>query len=78
MTRSSVLSWEHSGLLCLAEYINFLANVTPDNQDEYMAQMRRFNLGIAGEADCPVFDGLFDYCRVCLGNQASFPCCTIG
>lgn len=29
-----------------------------------MAQMRRFNLGILGEADCPVFDGLFEYCQV--------------
>lgn len=47
-----------------AEYINFLSSVTPDNQDEYMAQMRRFNLGIIGEADCPVFDGLFEYCQV--------------
>ena len=38
--------------------------MTPDNQDEYMAQMRRFNLGVLGEADCPVFDGLFEYCQV--------------
>ncbi len=26
--------------------------------------MRRFNLGCLGEADCPVFDGLFEYCQV--------------
>ena len=26
--------------------------------------MRRFNLGVLGEADCPVFDGLFEYCQV--------------
>lgn len=26
--------------------------------------MRRFNLGPVGEADCPVFDGMFDYCAV--------------
>ena len=26
--------------------------------------MRRFNLGVVGEADCPVFDGLFEYCQV--------------
>ena len=30
-----------------------------------MLQMRRFNMGAVGEADCPVFDGLFDYCAVC-------------
>ena len=47
-----------------AEYIKFLSSVTPDNQDEYLGQMRRFNLGSIGEADCPVFDGLFEYCQV--------------
>ena len=29
-----------------------------------MTQMRRFNLGPVGEADCPVFDGMFDYFQV--------------
>lgn len=29
-----------------------------------MQQLRRFNVGVAGEADCPVFDGLFEYCQV--------------
>lgn len=47
-----------------ADYVGFLASVTPDNQDEYILQMRRFNLGPVGEADCPVFDGMFDYCAV--------------
>lgn len=54
-----------------AEYINFLSSVTPDNQDEYLAQMRRFNLGCIGEADCPVFDGLFEYCQV---SSQRLPC----
>ena len=45
--------------------MDFLNSVTPDNQDEYLLQMRRFNLGPVGEADCPVFDGMFDYCAVC-------------
>lgn len=48
-----------------ADYVDFLNCVTPDNQDEYILQMRRFNLGPVGEADCPVFDGMFDYCAVC-------------
>lgn len=47
-----------------AEYVDFLNSVTPDNQDEYLLQMRRFNLGPVGEADCPVFDGMFEYCAV--------------
>lgn len=29
-----------------------------------MLQMRRFNMGAVGEADCPVFDGLLEYCAV--------------
>ncbi|KAL3152707.1 hypothetical protein ABBQ38_012298 [Trebouxia sp. C0009 RCD-2024] len=53
------------------EYVNFLSCVTPDNQDEYMAQMRRFNLGILGEADCPVFDGLFEYCQIYTGGSVN-------
>ncbi|KAK9845660.1 hypothetical protein WJX84_005953 [Apatococcus fuscideae] len=44
------------------DYIDFLSRVTPDNQEEYQRQMRLFNLGPVGEADCPVFDGLFEYC----------------
>ena len=51
-------------LLVAAEYLEFLKRVTPDNQEEFMTQMRRFNLGPVGEADCPVFDGMFDYFQV--------------
>eukprot|EP00891_Asterochloris_glomerata_P006381 jgi/Astpho2/6381/e_gw1.00091.20.1_t len=53
------------------DYVNFLASVTPENQDEFLAQMRRFNLGAVGEADCPVFDGLFEYCRVYSGGSVN-------
>ena len=56
-----------------ADYVNFLASVTPENQDEFLAQMRRFNLGAVGEADCPVFDGLFEYCRVGAGVASRGP-----
>lgn len=74
-----------STLLCLqsklvegwfyhAEYLTFLSKVTPSNQREYKDQVTRFNLGVAGEADCPVFDGMFEYCQVghsivCLPSQ---------
>jgi histone deacetylase 1/2 len=47
-----------------AEYLNFLSKVTPGNQREFKDQVSRFNLGAAGEADCPVFDGMFEYCQV--------------
>ena len=51
------------GILC-AEYIDFLSLVTPEAQTEYLEQLRRFNMGPAGEADCPVFDGMFEYFQV--------------
>ena len=34
-----------------------------------MPQMRRFNIGLAGEADCPVFDGMFQYCQTYSGGS---------
>ena len=49
--------------------MDFLHSVTPDNQDEFLLQMRRFNLGPVGEADCPVFDGMFEYCAVGCGRH---------
>jgi hypothetical protein len=47
-----------------AEYVEFLSKVTPRNVAEYKQQMDRFNLGVPGEADCPVFEGVFKYCQV--------------
>ena len=43
-----------------------------------MLQMRRFNMGAVGEADCPVFDGLFDYCagRACMCLPYVAPQCS--
>jgi len=40
------------------DYINFLRLVTPDNMNDHIRHLQRFNVG----EDCPVFDGLFDYC----------------
>jgi histone deacetylase 1/2 len=31
--------------------------------------MRRFNLGAVGEADCPVFDGMFEYFQIYAGGS---------
>ena len=42
------------------DYINFLRNTTPDTQGEYSRQLTRFNVG----DDCPVFDGLFEFCQI--------------
>eukprot|EP00879_Flechtneria_rotunda_P029411 GHRR01031814.1.p1 GENE.GHRR01031814.1~~GHRR01031814.1.p1 ORF type:complete len:398 (+),score=95.05 GHRR01031814.1:808-2001(+) len=45
------------------EYIELLAHVTPDNMSEHGAAMNRHNFN----EDCPVFDGLFEYCRLYAG-----------
>lgn len=42
------------------DYVNFLRMVTPDNMEQYVRQLQRFNVG----DDCPVFDGLFDYVQI--------------
>ncbi len=58
------------------DYINFLSRITPgsinheyvvlcakmniDNMEEYTRQLQRFNVG----DDCPVFDGLFEFCQL--------------
>lgn len=58
-----------------ADYIDFLRTVTPNSVDEHMNQLRRFNMGSAGEADCPVFDGLFEYCQVGMGGYLHMVLC---
>lgn len=42
------------------DYINFLRLITPDNMADYVRQLQRFNVG----EDCPVFDGLFEFCQI--------------
>lgn len=42
------------------DYINFLKTITPDNMQDYVRQLQRFNVG----EDCPVFDGLFEFCQL--------------
>jgi hypothetical protein len=42
------------------DYINFLRLITPDNMRDYVRQLQRFNVG----EDCPVFDGLFEFCQI--------------
>jgi len=42
------------------DYINFLRTVTPDTMSEHLRELQRFNVG----EDCPVFDGLFEFCQL--------------
>ncbi|KAK7735994.1 histone deacetylase [Diaporthe eres] len=47
------------------EYIDFLRRVTPDNMDSYMREQTKYNVG----DDCPVFDGLFEFCGISAGGS---------
>ena len=46
-----------------ADYVEFLQRVTPENQKTMAEGLSRFNVG----DDCPVFDGLFDFCSMYTG-----------
>lgn len=45
------------------DYINFLSHVTVENQQSLQQQLRHFNM----TEDCPVFEGLWDFCRLYAG-----------
>lgn len=47
------------------EYVDFLSRVTPDNMDLFAKEQTKFNVG----DDCPVFDGLFEYCGISGGGS---------
>ncbi|KAG5991463.1 histone deacetylase [Claviceps pusilla] len=47
------------------DYIDFLQKVTPDNMDSYMREQGKYNVG----DDCPVFDGLFEFCGISAGGS---------
>ncbi|RID58955.1 hypothetical protein BRARA_F02210 [Brassica rapa] len=48
------------------EYVDFLRSVSPESVGDSSARnLRRFNVG----EDCPVFDGLFEFCRASAGGS---------
>ncbi|KAJ5601930.1 hypothetical protein N7510_011464 [Penicillium lagena] len=47
------------------EYIDFLSKVTPDNMDNFSKEQSKYNVG----DDCPVFDGLFEFCGISAGGS---------
>eukprot|EP00879_Flechtneria_rotunda_P002734 GHRR01002941.1.p1 GENE.GHRR01002941.1~~GHRR01002941.1.p1 ORF type:complete len:613 (+),score=257.58 GHRR01002941.1:137-1975(+) len=51
------------------DYINFMKQVTPETTQEYMTQLKRFNMGSPGESDCPVFDGMYEYFALLSGGS---------
>uniref|UniRef100_A0A0M3ICW6 Histone deacetylase n=1 Tax=Ascaris lumbricoides TaxID=6252 RepID=A0A0M3ICW6_ASCLU len=47
------------------EYMMFLRTANPDNLKQFNKQMLKFNVG----EDCPVFDGLFEFCQLSNGGS---------
>ncbi|KAG4301205.1 hypothetical protein PCK1_002515 [Pneumocystis canis] len=47
------------------EYVDFLWRVTPDTMEKFVLHQSRFNVG----EDCPVFDGLFEFCSISAGGS---------
>jgi len=47
------------------DYIDFLRRVTPDNQMQFLKELPRYSLDV----DCPVFDGLYQYCQISAGGS---------
>lgn len=49
------------------DYVDFLKRVTPENSKENLHQLQKYNLG--PYTDCPVFDGLYDFCQMYAGGS---------
>jgi len=47
------------------DYVQFLKMITPGNMHDNIKQLQRFNVG----EDCPVFDGLYDFCQLSAGGS---------
>ncbi|KAF2666255.1 hypothetical protein BT63DRAFT_434113 [Microthyrium microscopicum] len=47
------------------EYVEFLQKVTPDNIENFQREQGKYNVG----DDCPVFDGLFEFCGISAGGS---------
>ncbi|GAP85302.1 putative histone deacetylase 1 2 [Rosellinia necatrix] len=47
------------------DYIDFLQKVSPENMDNFQREQTKFNVG----DDCPVFDGLFEFCGISAGGS---------
>lgn len=47
------------------EYVEFLSRVSPDTVENYIREQAKFNVA----DDCPIFDGLFEYCSISAGGS---------
>lgn len=60
MQRPALVDWTELTRFHSDDYITFMRTVTPDNLHEHLRHLQRFNVG----EDCPVFDGLFEFCQI--------------
>ena len=47
------------------DYIAFLQKINPRNMVENLRELQQFNVG----EDCPVFEGLYEYCQLSAGGS---------
>ena len=47
------------------DYVAFLRSISPETQQDQIRALKRFNVG----EDCPVFDGLFNFCQTYAGGS---------
>ncbi|KAK8843374.1 histone deacetylase RPD3 [Kwoniella newhampshirensis] len=47
------------------EYVDFLHRINPDNAAQFAKEQVKYNVG----DDCPIFDGLFEYCSISAGGS---------
>ena len=59
---------EEMSMFHKSDYLDFLRICTPDEEERYANQMERFNVG---QADCPIFGDLYEYCQVYSGASLS-------
>ncbi|EEY61588.1 histone deacetylase, putative [Phytophthora infestans T30-4] len=50
------------------DYIEFLQHVSPANQRDPTIDLAKYNFGETSDTDCPVFDGVFDFCQIYAGG----------
>lgn len=63
--RPSLLAEEALTMFHTDDYVHFLQHVNPDNLNQYSMELSRYNVDV----DCPVFDGLYQFCRMYTGGS---------
>jgi len=63
--RPSLLSEDQLTMFHTDDYVHFLQHVNPDNLHQYSIELNRYNVDV----DCPVFDGLYNFCRMYTGGS---------